>query len=95
MNATPALVAEVGEPGGVIPAPPPGHAAHAATASVSLLLLLFVAAWVCAKTKGAQWPHIGLGVLIGVVGAGTLVGAVAWDVVDVLQKVVNAVGEAM
>jgi hypothetical protein len=86
-----------GAPGGILPTPPPGTnlgAAGAATASVSLLLLLAVAAWVCVKQKGAQWPHIGLGVAIGVVGAGTFVGAMTWSVLGIIVQLINQLGHS-
>jgi hypothetical protein len=81
-------------PGGVVPKPPEGTnvAGGAATASVSLLLLLGLAAWICVKTKGAQWPHIGLGILIGVVGAGTIVGQVAWNFIGIFTQMLTSLG---
>ena len=81
-------------PGGVVPKPPEGVnvAGGATTATVSMLLLLALAAWICVKTKGAQWPHIGLGILIGVVGAGTIVGQVAWNVLGIFTQLLTSLG---
>jgi hypothetical protein len=87
-----AVLAEATAPGGVLPTPPAGSHATAGTASVSLLLLLALAAWICVKQKGAQWPHIGLGVAIGVVGAGTFVGAVTWNVLGILTQLLSQLG---
>jgi hypothetical protein len=81
-------------PGGVVPKPPPGTnvAGGVASASVSMLLLLALAAWICVKQKGAQWPHIGLGILIGVVGAGTIVGQVSWNVIGIITQLLSGLG---
>lgn len=91
--ATIAVLAQAA-PGGVVPKPPDGVdvAGGATTASVSLLLLLALAAWVCVKTKGAQWPHVGLGVLIGVVGASTFVGQVSWAVIGIFTQLLTSLG---
>lgn len=86
------LLAEATAPGGVLPTPPAGTKANAGTASVSLILLLGLAAWICVKQKGAQWPHIGLGVCIGVVGAGTFIGAVTWNVLGIFTQLLSSLG---
>jgi hypothetical protein len=78
----------------IAPTPPAGSPATPATASVSLLLLLGLAAYLMVKTKGAQWPHVGLGVLIGVVGATTVIGSLSWSVINVLIQLVNQVGHS-
>lgn len=81
-------------PGGVVPKPPDGVnvAGGATTASVSMLLLLALAAWICVKQKGAQWPHIGLGILIGTLGAGTIVGQVSWNVIGIIGQLLAGFG---
>lgn len=81
-----------GAPGGLLPTPPPGATAGTATASISMLLLLAVAAWVCVKQKGAQWPHIFLGVAIGVVGSGTFVGSLTWSVLGIINQLITQIG---
>lgn len=88
------LVIGQAAPGGIVPQPPAGTnvAGGAATASVSMLLLLALAAWICVKQKGAQWPHIGLGILIGVVGAGTIVGQVSWNVIGIFTQLLSGLG---
>jgi hypothetical protein len=98
--ATVAVVAQAatGQGPGVLPAPPPGVSglagtAGTATASVSLLVLLALAAWICVKQKGAQWPHIALGVAIGVVGSGTfIIGGLTWAVLGVIVQVITQIG---
>jgi hypothetical protein len=76
------------------PTPPAGGAATTGTASVSLVLLLGLAAYLMVKTKGAQWPHVGIGVLIGVVGATTVIGSLSWAVLNVLIQIVNQIGSS-
>jgi hypothetical protein len=78
----------------IAPSPPAGSAATPGSASVSLLLLLALAAYLMVKTKGAQWPHVGIGVLIGVVGATTVIGSLSWSVINVLIQLVNQIGSA-
>lgn len=78
----------------IAPTPPTGSAATPTTASVSLLLLLGLSAYLMVKTKGAQWPHVGLGVLIGVVGATTVIGSLSWAVINVLIQIVNQIGSS-
>jgi hypothetical protein len=78
----------------IAPTPPTGGAATPGSASVSLLLLLALAAYLMVKTKGAQWPHVGIGVLIGVVGATTVIGSLSWSVINVLIQLVNQIGSA-
>jgi hypothetical protein len=76
----------------VVPTPPSGGAATPTTATVSLLLLVLLAAYFCVKQKGAQWPHIGVGVAIGVLGASTFIGTLTWSVLNVVITIVNQIG---
>jgi hypothetical protein len=77
------------------PTPPATSAATTGTATVSLLVLCAAAAWMMVKTKGAQWPHIGIGVAIGVVGSATFIGAITWSILDIVINVVNQIGSAV
>jgi hypothetical protein len=91
MNSLTATVSAFAQ---IAPTPPKGSAATPGSASVSLLLLLALAAYLMVKTKGAQWPHVGIGVLIGVVGATTVIGSLSWSVINVLIQLVNQIGSA-
>lgn len=78
--------------GGVAAAPPEGSAVKAGTASVSLLILCLLAAWICVKTKGAQWPHIAIGIAIGVVGQASFIGTITWEIIDIIVGLLNKAG---
>jgi hypothetical protein len=65
------------------------------SATVPLILLCGLAAWICVKQKGAQWPHIGIGIAIGVLGAGTFIGDLVHSILNVLLEIANKVGGAI
>jgi hypothetical protein len=70
------------------------QAAGGESATIPLVLLCLGAAWLAVKTKGAQWPHISIGVAIGVLGANTFIGTLVHSVLDVLVQIAQQIGHA-
>jgi hypothetical protein len=64
------------------------------TATIPLLLLCVVAGWFCVRYKGAQSPHVIVGVCIGVLGANTFIGTLVHSLLDVLIKIGTQVGNS-